>query len=89
MQHYLHALLRISARSFLIFPGIWFSKRAAGVFGLCEYLKVCTLLNSTVLIKSKVSLNSSSVSPGKPTIISVVIEKNGSNSLSLTTREMK
>jgi mutator protein MutT len=43
------------------------------LFFLCEYLKMCICEKETFCRKACVCLNSSSVSPGNPTIISVVI----------------
>ena len=62
-----------------------FSILAAGVPVLFEYIKVYALSYLTFLTTSSVSSKSSSVSPGNPTIISVVIDTSGSLSLILST----
>ena len=48
---------------------------AAGVPTLGEKMKVKSDVNSTSRISDKVSLKSSYVSPGKPTMISLVSER--------------
>ena len=56
-----------------------------GVPVLFEYINVYALSNFAFLTTSIVSSKSSSVSPGKPTIISVVIETSGSILLIIST----
>ena len=64
------------------------SIRTAGVPVLLEYMKVKALSKPTSLTMDKVSRKSSSVSPGKPTIMSVVREISGITSRSLLTRSI-
>ena len=67
----LHAFRR-SKRSFLTCSGTWLSISAARVPRRGEYMKVYAAEKPTCRTSARVSSKSSSVSPGKPTIMSVV-----------------
>ena len=64
---------RVWERCFIMFEGVFGVIFSAGVFFLGLKLKTCILANCAKLAISMVCLKSSSVSVGKPTIISVVI----------------
>ena len=66
------SLCNISERLFITFVSICSGKLAAGVPLRGEKLKMCIFANPTSLAKLTVCSKSLSVSPGKPTIISVV-----------------
>ncbi len=70
-----------SKRSLAVSPSTWPSIEAAGVPARFEYRKVNALSNRTLSTTSSVSSKSSSVSPGNPTMMSVVIETSGTASL--------
>ncbi|SLJ83168.1 Uncharacterised protein [Mycobacteroides abscessus subsp. abscessus] len=53
--------------------GTWSAISAAGVPGRLEYWKVNALVKRAWRTTSRVSWKSSSVSPGKPTMMSVVM----------------
>ena len=56
---------------------IWSSNTAAGVPGRLEYWKVKAAEKRAARTTSRVAWKSSSVSPGKPTMMSVVIAASG------------
>ncbi len=66
-----------SYRSCTTSLGTWSSISAAGVPGRLEYWKVNAWENRDRRTTSSVSWKSSSVSPGKPTMMSVVIAASG------------
>ncbi|GAA1072730.1 hypothetical protein GCM10009605_05320 [Nocardiopsis composta] len=65
--------------------GSWPSISAAGVPGRLEYWKVNAEANRDSATTSRVSWKSSSVSPGKPTMMSVVMAASGMASRTLRT----